>query len=136
MRKVSESQLKRLKKKGKVRKKMGAQPERESPAPVAKDGEGMSGSKPTEQPAPALTPPPPPAPAAAPEPMASMSASMAVRDGLLEKVIDNNTRAISEFRLALETQKPRAGVGYEHTVKRGKDKLIDKVISLPIPMES
>lgn len=132
MKTVSMTQLNRLKKKGKVRKKLGVQPEKEKPASVVPVAEGMSGSEVTEPPAPALAPePPPPAPV---EPMASMSASMELRDGLLQDLIANNTRAIDEFRQALVQQKPRAGVPYEHTVKRGKDKLIEKVIS--IPMES
>lgn len=128
MRQVSQVELRRLKKKGKVRKKMGAQPEKTMPTPVAaKGGERMSGSKPAEQPVLAPSIPEP-----TPQPMASMSASMELRDGLLHDLIANNTQAIDSFRLALAEQKPRAGVPYRHTVNRGKDKLIDYVDSIPI----
>lgn len=131
MRKVSQVELKRLKKKGKVRKKMGAQPEKESPALVATADEGMSGSELTEQPVPALAP----APSEPLQPMASMSASMELRDGLLKDLIANNTQAIDSFRLALEEQKPRPGIPYRHKVIRDKkSSLIDYVDS--IPMES
>lgn len=123
MKTVSENQLNRLKKKGKVRKKMGAQPERKMLEPVAMEGEGMSGSVPEVQPVP--TP--------EPQPMASMSASMEVRDGLLERVIENNTVAIENMRQALTEQKPRRGIGYRHKVNRdSKTSLIDEVISTPI----
>ena len=132
MKKVTEAQLKRLKKKGKVRRKMGAQPEKdkpESPAPVAPEGKGMSGSAPAEPPVSAPPPPEPPAP----EPMASMAASMAYSDGLLESLIENNTKAIESFRLQLLTQKPQAGVPYRHKVIRDKKtSLIDEVISTPM----
>lgn len=135
MRKVSPTELKRLKKKGKVRKKMGAQPETEKPALVAPESKGMSGSKPTELPAPALPPTPPPEPVE--QPMAAMSASNELRDGLLQDLIANNTRAISEFRLALTEQKPRPGIPYRHKVVRDKSsKLIDYVDSIPMPVES
>lgn len=130
MKKVSQIELKRLKKKGKVRKKMGAQPEKEKPAPVATSGEGMSGSKPTELPAPA------PAPKPQPEPMASMAGSMAYRDTMLENLIANNTKAIESFRLALTEQKPRPGIAYRHKVVRdSKTSLIDEVISTPMKTE-
>ena len=130
MKKVSQIELKRLKKKGKVRKKMGAQPEKEKPAPVSTRGEGMSGSKPTEKPAPALTPAP------QPEPMASMAGSMAYRDTMLENLIANNTKAIESFRLALTEQKPRPGIAYRHKVVRDKKtSLIDEVISTPMKTE-
>lgn len=56
MRTVSQVELKRLKKKGKVRKKMGAQPVKKKPEAAATAGEGMSGSVPTEQPTPAPIP--------------------------------------------------------------------------------
>jgi hypothetical protein len=129
VKKVSESELKRLKKKGKVRKKLGAQPVKEKPASVAPDDKGMSGSKSAELPVSAPTPPPP----APVEQTASMAASMAVRDGLLERVIENNTAAIAEFRQALAEQKPRAGVPYRHRVIRDKkSSLIDEVISTPM----
>lgn len=130
MKKVSQIELKRLKKKGKVRKKMGAQPEKEKPAPVTERGEGMSGSKPTEAPAPA------PAPKPQPEPMASMAGSMAYRDTMLENLIANNTKAIESFRLALTEQKPRPGIAYRHKVVRdSKTSLIDEVISTPMKTE-
>ena len=132
MKKVSQIELKRLGKKGKVRKKMGAQPEKEKPAPVSTRGEGMSGSKPTEKPAPAPTP----TPAPQPEPMASMAGSMAYRDTMLENLIANNTKAIESFRLALTEQKPRPGIAYRHKVVRdGKTSLIDEVISTPMKTE-
>jgi hypothetical protein len=129
MRTVSQVELKRLKKKGKVRKKMGAQPTKK-PEPVATVGEGMSGSVPTELPTPALTPVPV-------EQTASMSASMEYRDGLLEGLIENNTKAIDTFRLALTEQKPRAGISYRHKVNRDvKTSLIDEVISTPMEAEA
>lgn len=131
-RKVSQVELKRLKKRGKVRKKMGAQPEKEKPAPVATAGEGMSGSAPTEPPMPA-SPPQVEQPAVQEQPMASMAASMAVRDALLERMIDNNALAIAEFRQALTEQKPRVGVSYRHKVVRDKkSSLINEVISTPM----
>ena len=133
MKRVSQVELKRLKKKGKVRKKMGAQPAKERPVPVATSGEGMSGSAPTEQPAPVL----PPAPA--PEPMASMAAPMAVRDALLEDLIANNTRAISEFGARLEAMKPaelsawqKAAFIRHKVVRDNKSSLIDYVDSVPM----
>jgi hypothetical protein len=136
---VSEAQLRRLKKSGKVRKKMGAQPEKTMPTPVAaKGGERMSGSKPAEQPvlAPSVAPVAPEMPevkAPKVESTASMSASIALRDGLLQNLIENNTQAIESFRLALTEQKPRVGVAYRHTVNRNKkSSLIDEVISTPI----
>jgi hypothetical protein len=62
-----------------------------------------------------------------------MSASMAFRDGLLESLIENNTKAIESFRLALTEQKPRRGIGYRHTVNRDtKTSLIKEVISTPL----
>lgn len=125
MRKVSQVELKRLKKKGKVRRKMGAQPEKTMPTLVAKDDKGMSGSVSAEQPVSAPTPEPA-------QPMASMSASMELRDGLLQDLVANNTKAIDDFRQALEKEKPRMGVSYRHTVKRGEDKLIDYVDSIPM----
>jgi len=128
-RKVSSGELRRLKKKGKVRKKMGAQPVTEKPEPVVKDDKGMSGSVSTGKPAPALAPTPVPAE----QPMASMSASMEYRDSLLESLIENNTTAINSFRLALTEQKPRAGIPYRHKVIRDKSSsLIDEVISTPM----
>ena len=132
MRKVSQVELKRLKKKGKVRRKMGAQPEKERPASVAKDGEGMSGSVPAEQPVPVL----PSAPA--PEPMASMAAPMAARDALLEDLIANNTRAISVFGEKLAAMTPRELSKWQkadfirHNIERRDDKLIDYVDSIPM----
>ena len=129
VRKVSQTELKRLKKKGKVRRKMGAQPEKEKPASVAPDDEGMSGSELAEPLAPAPTPEPPPVE----QPMASMSASMQLRDGLLQDLIANNTRAIEDFSKRLAEQKPRAGVAYRHKVIRDKkSSLIDEVISTPM----
>jgi len=128
MKKVSQIELKRLKKKGKVRKKMGAQLEKEKSAPVVASGKGMSGSKPTEPPAPAPEPKPEPT-----EPMASMAGSMAYRDTMLENLIANNTKAIESFRLALTEQKPRPGIAYRHKVVRdSKTSLIDEVISTPM----
>lgn len=135
MKKVSAIELKRLKKKAKVRRKMGAQPVKESPAPVAPEGKGMSGSEPTELPAPAPVSASEPLPVAteATEPMASMSASMAYRDTMLENLIANNTKVIDEFRLALADQKPRPGIAYRHKVVRDKkSSLIDEVISTPM----
>ena len=133
MKKVSQVELKRLKKKGKVRKKMGAQPEKEQPAPVAAGGEGMSGSRPTEPLAPAPKPEPKPEPT---EQMASMAASMAYRDSMLENLIANNTKAIESFRLALAEQKPRPGIPYRHKIVRdNKTSLIDEVISTPMKTE-
>jgi hypothetical protein len=127
MRQVSEVELKRLKKRGKVRRKLGAQPKTEKPEPVVAEGIRKSGSEPETQPVPASTPAPV-------EQSASMSASMALRDGLLEQLVSNNTAAIERFSLALAAEKPKRGVAYRHTVNRSKDKLIDFVDS--IPMES
>lgn len=130
MKKVSQAELKRLKRKGKVRRKMGAQPEKEKPALVAEGSEGMSGSEPTEPPAPVLTPEPPPP---VEQPMASMSASMELRDGLLQDLIASNTAAIERFSQALAEQKPRPGIPYRHKVVRDKKtSLIDEVISTPM----
>lgn len=125
MKTVSAVELKRLKKKGKVRKKMGAQPAKEKPGSVDVDDEGMSGSTSEAKPAPALTPEPL-------QPQASMSASMELRDGLLQDLITNNTQVIAEFRQTLAEQKPRPGIPYRHKVVRGKDKLIDYVDSIPM----
>ena len=136
MRKVSQVELKRLKKKGKVRKKMGAQPEKRTmPAPVAKDGEGMSGSTLSDK-QPVQAPSTPKVEKAATQPIASMSASMELRDGLLKDLISNNTRVIEEFRLALKEQKSRQGTGYRHRINRNsKTSLIEEVISTPMETE-
>ena len=132
MKKVSAVELKRLKKKGKVCKKLGAQPAKQKPESVAKDDKGMSGSVSTEQPAPALIPQVE-KPAVQEQPMAAMAASNTARDMLLESLIENNTRAIESFRLALAEQKPRQGVSYRHKVLRNeKSSLIDEVISTPM----
>ena len=129
MKTVSAAELRRLKKMGKVRRKLGAQPEKEKPELVTKDDGGMSGSELPERPAPAL---PEPLPALPAEPMASMSASMQYRDTLLETLIQNNTAAIEGFRQALLEQKPRVGIPYRHKVIRDKkSSLIDEVISTP-----
>lgn len=127
MRNVSQVELKRLKKKGKVRRKMGVQPEKSMPAPVVKDDKGMSGSESAEK-QPVLAPSPEPT-----QPMASMSASMELRDGLLQDLIANNTKAIENMRQALAEQKPRPGIAYRHKVNRNeKSSLIDEVISTPM----
>lgn len=133
-RQISAAELRRLKKKGKVRKKMGAQPEKEKPVSVASDDKGMSGSVSTEKPAPApVIQLPAPAPMPEPQPMASMSASMEYRDTLLETLIQNNTAAIEGFRQALLEQKPQPGKAYKHSIIRDKkSSLINEVISTPM----
>ena len=135
VKKVTEAQLKRMKKKGKVRKKMGAQPEKERLEPVAPETEGMSGSEGTERPAPTL-----------PEPdtgMAAMSASMEMRDKLLTGLVENNTRAIQEFGEKLATLKPaelskfqRADFVRHQVVRDKQTSLIDYVDSIPMERKS
>ena len=134
-RKVSPTELKRLKKKGKVRKKMGAQPETEKPVLAAPEDKGMSGSASTEPPAPA----PIPAPAPVEQPMASMSASQQLRDGLLQDLIANNTQAIQDFSARLNGMKPaelskwhRAAFVRHKVVRDKKSSFIDYVDSIPM----
>lgn len=130
MKKVSAVELRRLKKLGKVRRKMGAQPEKEKPEPVVESDSGMSGSMSIDQPAPVL-PPEPSMPEV--QPMASMSASMEYRDGLVDALIEQNAKAIALFEVSLANQKPRPRVPYRHTVNRdSKTSLINEVISTPI----
>lgn len=131
-RQVGASELRRMKKSGKVRKKLGAQPAKEKPVSVAPKDEGMSGSASAEPPAPAPIPQPEKL-AVQEQPMASMSASMEYRDTLLETLIQNNTAAIQGFRQALLEQKPQPGKAYRHKVIRDKkSSLIDEVISTPM----
>jgi len=128
MKTVSAVELKRLKKRGKVRRKLGAQPEREKPEPVVKDDEGMSGSVSAERPAPALVN----EPAIDMQPFASMAASMAASQASVEILIGNNTKVMQQFREDLaEIKKPRHRVPWEHTVKRTDKGLINKIISIP-----
>lgn len=131
MREVSKTELKRLKKKGNVRKKMGAQPEKERPEPVAKDSEGMSGSAVAEQPVPVL---PEPAPEPAPVPHAAMAVSNAARDAAFESMVANNTQVINDFKDSLAlVAKPRKRVPWDHDLIRDeKTGLLKKIRSTPL----
>lgn len=129
MRQVTESELKRLKKKATVRKKLGAQPEKERPESVAKDSEGMSGSTVAEQPAPVLSEPPP-----APVQHAAMGVSNAARDAAFESMIAVNQQVINDFKdnLALMA-KPRKRVPWDHDLIRdNKTGLLKKIRSTPL----
>ena len=128
-RQVGASELRRMKKSGKVRKKLGAQPAKEKPVSVAPKDEGMSGSASAE----------PLAPAPAPQPMAAMSASMEYRDSLLENLVENNTKAIQDFGVRLDSLKPaelsawhRAAFIRHKVVRDKKSSLIDYVDSVPM----
>lgn len=127
MRQVSEIELKRLKKKGTVRKKLGAQPEKERPEPVADDDKGMSGSVTPEQPAPVLPEP-------EVKPYAAMGASNAARDAAFEDMMRMNQQVINDFKdnLAI-TMKPRKRVPWDHDLIRDeKTGLLKKIRSTPV----
>ena len=93
MRTVSATELKRLKKKGKVRKKMGVQPEKEKPVPVTPAVEGKSGSEVAELPAPA------PAPEPVPELRGQMQTIAAAKMSMGEQA---TVRALQEEMLLLK----------------------------------
>jgi len=131
MKKMTQKDLDRLGKgRGvKVRRKMGAQPKKPELDVEVEDAVAMSGveTPEIEAPAPAL-----------PlevnmEPFASMSASMTASNANFATLIQKNTEVIEAFRVQLAEKKEevKGHVPWRHTVKRGKDKLIDYVDSVP-----
>ena len=126
MRQVSAVELKRLRNKGTVRKKMGDQPVKERPEPVADDDKGMSGSVASEQPAPVL-----PEPERVPH--AAMGASNVARDAAFEDMMALNQTVIEEFRKELAERKPRKRVPWDHDLIRNeKTGLLKKIRSTPL----
>lgn len=144
MKQVSARELKRLRKKGTVRKKLGAQPVKERPEPVADGDKGMSGSVTLEQPAPVL-------PEAAREvppgmvettndndhthlvPYAAMGASNSARDAAFDDMIAMNGKVIDEFRKEISEREPRKRVPWDHDLIRDeKTGLLKKIRSTPL----
>ncbi len=147
MRQVSESELKRLRKKGTVRKKMGAQPEKERPEPVADDDKGMSGSVPPEQPAPVLTSesereiPPGMVETSRDKdhthlvPYAAMAVSNDARDAAFDDLVATNKKVIEDFTVELKEQRAnvRKRVPWDHDLIRDdKTGLLKKIRSTPL----
>ena len=145
MRQVSERELKRLRKKGTVRKKMGEQPAKERPEPVADGDKGMSGSVTPEQPAPVL--PSESAREVPPGmvetsrdndhthlvPHAAMAVSNEARDAAFEDMMTMNGKVIEEFRKELSERKPRKRVPWDHDLIRDdKTGLLKKIRSTPL----
>ena len=69
--------------------------------------------------------------------MASMAASqkfLAEQSAALTETLSINSKKIEEFRESLKEVVSEAGkrVGYEFDIKRGKNKLIDKIVATPI----
>ena len=123
MRKVTEQELNRMALKG------GAKVKRNPVSRVPTESEiAASNTKPT--------PTPPAAPPDSSIPFASMQASMGASNQMLAEVVENNSRVISEFRQDMQGKKPLAGVAYRHTVRRGRDKLIEYVDSIPMEMRA
>lgn len=145
MREVSELELKRLRKSGTVRKKMGEQPVKERPGPVADGDKGMSGSVTLEQPAPVLPESKREVPPGMVEtsrdkdhthlvPHAAMAVSNQARDAATEDMLAMNQQVISEFRESLATMaKPRKRVPWDHDLIRDdKTGLLKKIRSTPL----
>jgi hypothetical protein len=133
MKKVTQKELDRIaKKKGiKIKRKFGAQPEK--PEPEVKEEDALSGVDLSETSTPAPASPPEPL-QLAPEPFAAMSASIAASNANTEKLIENNTKALENFRIQLAEQAANVPkrVPWRHTVKRTDKQLIKEVISTPI----
>jgi hypothetical protein len=126
VRQVSAVELKRLRKKGTVRKKLGAQPVKERSEPVADDDKGMSGSVTPEQPAPILPEP-------APVQHAAMGASNVARDAAFEDMLAMNGKVIEEFRREVSEREPRKRVPWDHDLIRdNKTGLLKRIRSTPI----
>jgi len=127
VRQVSERELKRLSKKGTVRKKMGEQPAKERPEPVADGDKGMSGSVTPEQPVPVLPEP-------APVPHAAMAVSNEARDAAFDDMVAMNQQTIKEFGERLASMaKPRKRVPWDHDLIRDdKTGLLKKIRSTPL----
>lgn len=131
---ITEQELQRLKQAGgvKLKRRPGTAPK--SPEPVATSEASLSGDKAPEPLAPASIA----APAPDMQPMASMAASMAVRDAQLNDLIENNTKAIKTFSNKLSVMQPEEKSIWQradfvrHKIKRSKDKLIEYVDSTPM----
>lgn len=140
MKKVSEQELKRLKKKGgvKVKRKLGTGKKKSEPeVPVEA---ALSGASDTEPPAPQPTviPVSVPAPAVDMKPYAAMSASIATSNANIANLIKNNTRMIQDFNKKLTNMEPaeltkwQAADFIRHKVKRDGFKLIEYIDSVPM----
>jgi len=139
MRKVTETELNRMKKRGgvKVKRRLGTK----KPEPEVTENAALSGAKESEAvlPAPALpVPEPVPEPALAPvidmKPFAAMSASIAASNANVAKLVENNTRVIEDFKtqLAEKAGQVKKRVSWRHRVKRDQFKLMEEIISIPM----
>lgn len=135
VKKISAEELARLKSKGgvTVKRRPGTAPKTPEPEATKKDATPLSGDA-----APRSEPPAPaPAPIIDMQPMASMAATMAARDAQFERLIENNTRMLAEFRRDLEKSSvPKARKPWRATPKRGKDKLIEYVDIIPMELKT
>lgn len=118
MRKVSQKELERMQARGEVttKRKMGA-------------------GKPTERKA--EKPRKPPVTDVAMASMAATQKYLAEQSTALTDTISSNSKKIEDFRESLQSIAKEAGkrVPYEFEIKRGKNKLIEKIVATPMKGE-
>lgn len=134
MKKLSQKELDKLRrKKGvSVKRKLGTKPKK--PESEVKEPAAESGAVETAAPAPALPPTVIPAPPTDMKPYAAMSASIAASNANVAKLIENNTKVIEDFKAQLAEKADKTGkrVSWRHRIKRDGFKLMEEIISSPM----
>lgn len=122
--KLSKKDLAALEKEGvKVTRAMGKQPKKAAPKPKPKP----------------KAPPQPPAPPVDEKLHASMRASLAATERLMEqnaKILEHNNEVIQDFAASVKRLEPREPSAYTFDMERDEDKLLKRVYARPGIVES